>query len=40
MTELITLTPHPENENIGVLHLHDESSNNTFTDPFVDEFLD
>lgn len=40
MSEIITLDRLPEGEHIGVLHLRDEVSRNTFTDEFVEAFMD
>lgn len=40
MKELITHERHPEGHHVGVLHMHDESSRNTFTDEFVECFMD
>ena len=40
MSELITLETHPDSEHIAVLHLKDKSSKNTFTDDFVDCFME
>lgn len=40
MTELITLERHSEGRHVGVLHMRDEASRNTFTDEFVDAFME
>ena len=40
MAERITITTHPDCESIGVLHMQDRESKNTFTDPFVDELME
>ena len=40
MADRITITSHPDCESIGVLRLQDSDSKNTFTDPFVDEFME
>ncbi len=40
MSELIKLEAHPEGRHIGVLHLRDEESKNTFTDEFVELFME
>jgi polyketide biosynthesis enoyl-CoA hydratase PksI len=37
---IITLKPHPENSSIGVLHMRDEKYKNTFTDEFVEVFIE
>ena len=40
MTKRITITPHPENGDIGVLSMNDPESKNTFTDDFVEDYID
>ena len=40
MGDRITLSPHPSDERIGLLSMHDSESKNTFTDDFVDEFME
>ena len=40
MTDRISIEKHPDNEYIGVLSMHDEASKNTFTDAFVDDFIE
>jgi polyketide biosynthesis enoyl-CoA hydratase PksI len=40
MTKRITIERHPDNEYIGVISMQDRESKNTFTDPFVDDFLE
>ncbi len=40
MGKRITLSAHPADERIGMLSMHDEESKNTFTDSFVDDFME
>ncbi len=40
MNEIISLTKFPEGDNIGLLHMKDEKSKNTFTDEFVKLFIE
>jgi polyketide biosynthesis enoyl-CoA hydratase PksI len=40
MSEIITIEKHPEGNNIGVLHMRDQKSKNTFTDEFVSLFIE
>ncbi len=39
MEEIITLEKHVEEDSIGILHMCDEKSKNTFTDEFVELFI-
>ncbi|MCP4602860.1 MAG: enoyl-CoA hydratase [Proteobacteria bacterium] len=40
MSELITISQHPEEGSIGILHMKDAESKNTFTDEFVELFIE
>lgn len=40
MNEIISLEKFPEGESIGLLHMKDEDSKNTFTDEFVENFIE
>ena len=40
MNEIISLTKYSEGESIGLLHMKDEKSKNTFTDEFVEKFIE
>ena len=40
MSKRITLQPHPDNALVGILSMQDVSEKNTFTDAFVDEFIE
>jgi polyketide biosynthesis enoyl-CoA hydratase PksI len=40
MTEIVTISSHPEHDSIGILRMQDEVSKNTFRDEFVDALME